>query len=129
MHDIIKTASCNACHDQLSAHGGSRRGMDMCVLCHQPQNIDPNTGLPWMPRCSFIKFTWGQSPQREGGDSLCAGHELTSGPLTTRPWSSRPIPGDPRALRDVCHSQTTRCRAGDRISDQSDARGLRLLPR
>ncbi len=26
VHDIIKTASCNTCHDQLSAHGGSRRG-------------------------------------------------------------------------------------------------------
>src|SRR6202020_2169504 len=44
VHDIIETASCNACHDQLSAHGGSRRGMPMCVLCHQPQNVDPNTG-------------------------------------------------------------------------------------
>lgn len=44
VHDIIRTASCNTCHDQLSAHGGSRRGMDMCVLCHTPQNVDPNTG-------------------------------------------------------------------------------------
>src|SRR5580700_8668303 len=37
INDVIKTASCNACHDQLSAHGGSRRGLDMCVLCHNPQ--------------------------------------------------------------------------------------------
>ena len=39
VHDIIETASCNACHDQLSAHGGSRRGLNMCVLCHTPQNM------------------------------------------------------------------------------------------
>jgi len=42
--DIIKTASCNGCHDQLSAHGGSRRGVEMCVLCHTPQTVDPDTG-------------------------------------------------------------------------------------
>ena len=36
--------SCNRCHDQLSAHGGSRRGIAICVMCHTPQNIDPNTG-------------------------------------------------------------------------------------
>ena len=32
--DQIETTSCNKCHDQLSAHGGSRRGLAMCVLCH-----------------------------------------------------------------------------------------------
>jgi OmcA/MtrC family decaheme c-type cytochrome len=36
--DVIKTASCNGCHDQLSAHGGSRRGMEMCVLCQYAAN-------------------------------------------------------------------------------------------
>ena len=42
--DVIRTASCDRCHDQLSAHGGSRRTMAICVMCHQPQNIDPATG-------------------------------------------------------------------------------------
>src|SRR6202034_881193 len=42
--DLIRDVSCNRCHDQLSAHGGSRRGMAICVMCHQPQNLDPNTG-------------------------------------------------------------------------------------
>src|SRR5580704_14574780 len=42
--DVIRTVSCDRCHDQLSAHGGSRRGITLCVMCHQPQNIDPNTG-------------------------------------------------------------------------------------
>ena len=35
---------CNACHDPLSAHGGSRRDVQLCVLCHTSQLIDPDTG-------------------------------------------------------------------------------------
>src|ERR1700722_5132033 len=42
--DVIRTESCNTCHYQLAFHGGSRIGMNMCVLCHTPQNADPNTG-------------------------------------------------------------------------------------
>jgi OmcA/MtrC family decaheme c-type cytochrome len=42
--DVIRNVSCDRCHDQLSAHGGSRRGITLCVMCHTPQNIDPNTG-------------------------------------------------------------------------------------
>jgi OmcA/MtrC family decaheme c-type cytochrome len=36
--------SCNNCHDPLSAHGGSRMDVKLCVLCHQPQTTDPDTG-------------------------------------------------------------------------------------
>lgn len=43
-HDIIRTESCNGCHQDLNFHGGSRRGVEMCVLCHQPQTSDPVTG-------------------------------------------------------------------------------------
>src|SRR5207244_10224042 len=43
VHDIIKTSSCDTCHDQVSAHGGSRRSVELCVLCHTPQTVNPNT--------------------------------------------------------------------------------------
>src|ERR1019366_8512542 len=42
--DVIRTASCNKCHDQLVFHGGSRQGMELCIMCHTPQTIDPDTG-------------------------------------------------------------------------------------
>ena len=42
--DMIDTNSCNKCHDPLSAHGGARRDVKLCVLCHQPQTVDPDTG-------------------------------------------------------------------------------------
>ena len=42
--DVIKNATCNKCHDDVAFHGGSRRGIEMCVLCHTPQTTDPDTG-------------------------------------------------------------------------------------
>jgi len=44
VRDVIRTASCNKCHDRLGLHGGSRRTMEVCVLCHTPQTVDPDTG-------------------------------------------------------------------------------------
>ncbi len=42
--DVIKTATCNKCHDPLALHGGNRRSVELCVMCHTPQTTDPDTG-------------------------------------------------------------------------------------
>jgi hypothetical protein len=43
--DLVKTATCNSCHDPLAIHGGSRQEVGLCILCHNPtQSIDPDTG-------------------------------------------------------------------------------------
>jgi len=43
--DVIKTATCNKCHDNLHLHGETgRKSVEVCILCHQPQTIDPDTG-------------------------------------------------------------------------------------
>ncbi len=36
--------ACNRCHNPISAHGGSRQDVKLCVMCHTPQTIDPDTG-------------------------------------------------------------------------------------
>lgn len=41
---VVATENCNQCHDPLAAHGGSRQDPRVCVLCHTPQNVDPETG-------------------------------------------------------------------------------------
>ena len=43
VRDIVAEASCNQCHDPLSAHGGGRQKMAYCVLCHTPQSTNPDT--------------------------------------------------------------------------------------
>ena len=42
--DEIANSACNTCHNPLSAHGGSRYDVKLCVLCHSPQTVDPDTG-------------------------------------------------------------------------------------
>lgn len=53
VRDVIRSETCNNCHTQLAFHGGSRRSMPVCVLCHTDRtfgstpgasNIDPDTG-------------------------------------------------------------------------------------
>lgn len=41
---LVETASCNNCHGDLRAHGGSRYEVNLCTTCHTPDNSDPETG-------------------------------------------------------------------------------------
>jgi OmcA/MtrC family decaheme c-type cytochrome len=106
INDVIKTASCNTCHDQLSAHGGSRRGLDMCVLCHNPQNFDPNTGATLDAKIFFHKIHMGASLP-----SVIAGTPYVPAinSFGTFDYSTVVFPADPEDPRrcETCHSQTT----------------------
>tara|TARA_R110001599_G_scaffold145321_2_gene327728 strand:+ start:22330 stop:24645 length:2316 start_codon:yes stop_codon:yes gene_type:complete len=42
--DIAATANCNRCHDPLALHGGNRREVKYCDVCHNPGSTDPNSG-------------------------------------------------------------------------------------
>jgi hypothetical protein len=52
--DIVTTETCNGrCHDPLAIHGGSRKEVGLCILCHNAtQSTDPDTGdsvfMPYM---------------------------------------------------------------------------------
>jgi OmcA/MtrC family decaheme c-type cytochrome len=37
---VIDPAKCNACHNDLSGHGGGRKGAGYCVMCHNPANAN-----------------------------------------------------------------------------------------
>ena len=42
--EITKTQTCNGCHNRLEAHGGTRREIGLCITCHAPGAVDPDTG-------------------------------------------------------------------------------------
>jgi len=42
--EIVATANCNACHENLSLHGGARFEVRDCVTCHNPGSADANSG-------------------------------------------------------------------------------------
>jgi OmcA/MtrC family decaheme c-type cytochrome len=44
IREVALTQTCNNCHDPLEAHGGARREVALCVMCHTRDAIDPDTG-------------------------------------------------------------------------------------
>jgi OmcA/MtrC family decaheme c-type cytochrome len=110
--DVIRTQSCDTCHYQLAFHGGSRIGMPMCVLCHQPQNIDPNTGNTLNLVVMAHKIHMGsQLPSVLGYTSGTttvppAPYEIIGYMNSVNNFSTVIDPADPRRC-EVCHSQTT----------------------
>ncbi len=42
--EIVDDDTCNACHDRLMFHGGTRRDVQYCVTCHNPYSADAQSG-------------------------------------------------------------------------------------
>jgi OmcA/MtrC family decaheme c-type cytochrome len=42
---VVTTDACNQCHNPLIGHGGSRLEVELCIMCHTPQTINPDTQL------------------------------------------------------------------------------------
>jgi OmcA/MtrC family decaheme c-type cytochrome len=101
--DVIRTSSCDKCHDQLSAHGGSRRSIQMCVLCHQPQTVDPDTGNTVDFKVMIHKIHMGsQLPSVQTGHP----YQIIGFRGAVNDWSTVVFPADIRRC-ESCHEQTT----------------------
>jgi OmcA/MtrC family decaheme c-type cytochrome len=101
VREVVKTASCNNCHDQLSAHGGSRRGVEMCVLCHTPQTVDADTGNSVDLKVMAHKIHMGsQLPSVKAGKP----YQIIGFNSAVNDWSSVAYPANP-ARCETCHDQ------------------------
>ena len=99
--DVVRTGGCNGCHDQLSAHGGSRRGVEMCMLCHTPQTTDPDTGNTLDLKVMIHKVHMGSSLP-----SVIAGkpYQIIGFNQSVSDWSTVVYPADVRRC-ETCHQQ------------------------
>jgi OmcA/MtrC family decaheme c-type cytochrome len=101
--DVIKTETCNKCHDQLAFHGGSRRSMEVCTMCHTPQT--PSASGPATDfKVMIHKIHAGDVlPSVEAGGSYKIGNS---------DWSSVAFPADVRRC-ESCHEPDTGAKQAD----------------
>src|SRR5271170_3557039 len=106
--DVIETESCNTCHDQLAFHGGYAHGMQMCVLCHQPQNADPTSGNSLDLKVMAHKIHMGSSLPSVVGTTTTKGvpYQIYGYMNSVNDFSTVVDPAQAQRC-EVCHSQTT----------------------
>ncbi len=97
--DVVKTAACNQCHDPISAHGGARRSVELCVLCHTPQTTDPDTGNTVDFKVMVHKIHMGSSlPSVQAGGK----YQIIGFQQGVNDFSSVVFPADARNCQ-MCH--------------------------
>jgi OmcA/MtrC family decaheme c-type cytochrome len=101
VRDVIRSATCNKCHTQMAFHGGSRRTMELCVLCHTPQTVDPDTGNTVDMPVMTHKIHMGSSLP-----SVIAGkkYQIIGNAQSLHDYSDVVFPADARTC-SACHEQ------------------------
>ena len=100
--DVIRTPTCNKCHDSLAFHGGSRRSMELCIMCHTPQTTDPDTGNTVDMKVFVHKIHMGEElPSVKAGKP----YQIIGFNQGVSDWSTVALPSDPRRC-EHCHEPT-----------------------
>jgi OmcA/MtrC family decaheme c-type cytochrome len=110
IRDVVATASCDSCHDQLSFHGGARRGVTLCVMCHTPAMIDSGNGNSVDFKVYIHKLHMGSSLP-----SVVAGTPYTFG---TTDFSNVVYPADTRRCT-TCHDASKATQANNYLTNPS----------
>ncbi len=104
-HDVIATANCNRCHNPLSAHGGSRRLVGLCIMCHNPggngvDTVDPDTGNSIDFKVMIHKIHAGSSlPSVKAGTP----YQIIGFQQSVQDFSTVEFPADVRNCQ-MCHA-------------------------
>jgi OmcA/MtrC family decaheme c-type cytochrome len=97
---IRDAASCHNCHDAQTTfgfHGGSRREVKLCVLCHNPGTTDPETGNSVDMAVLTHKI--------HAGEHLANGYTIVGNRGSIHDYSEVVYPQDLRNC-DNCHEGT-----------------------
>lgn len=104
VRDVVATANCNACHDPLAAHGSTgRQAVEICILCHSPQTVDPDTGNTVDMKVFIHKIHDGSSlPSVKAGKP----YQIIGFNQSVADYSTVAFPMDIRNCT-ACHKNTT----------------------
>lgn len=100
---INDTTSCKNCHDAadsasgLALHGGSRRDVKLCVLCHNPGTTDPDSGNTVDMKVMVHKI--------HTGEHLTKGYTIYGFNMTKFDFTEVTFPQDRRNCAN-CHEGT-----------------------
>jgi OmcA/MtrC family decaheme c-type cytochrome len=98
--DVVTNDACNACHGQLGIHGDRRRDVALCITCHQPQSVDPDTGNTVDMQVMIHKIHMGELlPSVVSGTP----YEIIGYMQSSHDYSSVVFPKDNRSC-DTCHT-------------------------
>lgn len=96
---IVSNDACNGCHSPLSAHGGSREDVTLCVTCHGAGFADPESGNTIDFRTMIHRIHRGASlPSVESGES----YEIVGYRGSVHDYSEVHFPRDIRGC-ETCH--------------------------
>jgi OmcA/MtrC family decaheme c-type cytochrome len=103
--DILRTETCNNCHDSLAAHGGSRRSVEDCDTCHTSQTKDPDTGQSVAMDVMIHKLHAGEElPSVKAGTP----YQIIGHNQTVADWSTVVLPANGGARNcQSCHDQNS----------------------
>lgn len=104
VRDIVRTATCNKCHDKLALHGTTgRSSVEVCMTCHQPQTSDPDTGNTVDLTTMVHKIHMGSDlPSVKAGGK----YQIIGFGQSVVDFSDIGFPADVRRC-EVCHDQST----------------------
>jgi OmcA/MtrC family decaheme c-type cytochrome len=102
--DVIKAATCDKCHVDLTAHGETgRTTQEICVMCHTPQTIDPDTGESQdMPVLTHRIHMGADLPSVQAGKP----YVIIGNAQSRHDFSTVRMPSDVRRCTH-CHEQNT----------------------
>jgi OmcA/MtrC family decaheme c-type cytochrome len=102
---VVDLAKCNTCHDTLALHGGSRRNVQQCIVCHNANYDDSGQRPSDMNPPESVHFKWMIH-------KIHTGEKLTQ-PYTVFGYGKKPysfnevrFPGNRRDCQ-TCHSAGT----------------------
>ena len=102
VRDIVSTETCNSCHTRLTLHG-RRHSTELCIMCHQPQSSDPDTGNTVDFTTMVHKIHMGaELPSVEAGTP----YQIIGFGGSVHDYSTVEFPADVRRC-ESCHSGAT----------------------